>query len=662
MKDLFNIVKVSDIHNVDCEKIIKKCSEKPNLINYYYPHIFMNRDKINNEDLTKILTEHVINIHRDKNVDHTIKKYNTLTSILETLFLCVLDIVTIKNIHKLIQYQFSNDENNITDLVNHMIQDQPLYNLEQLINDKIDNTHSIYIIEKIIEHVRKNYTDSNLEKQTILQYQIISNIQQYILKQKYIPYLNKITNFNKKEIIKDYINNCIINESHDNYIMNIIDLYQEFKSTSYDIDDNCDWTTYFKKVNSSLNIDDQKEKVIKCIFRFNILNKIIQNYKDKSNHHDSKNYVYMNNINNINVIKNNLHTNLQTFIDNNNIDKIITNSYINMVKNHCAPDKLLQLENIIKYFSNYSTLSNRFIDLIIPKYFAKENTVYYMNIYNKLNILCNKKLSIVDTIIEQQKKYSDDLKITHVENESKSIFDINIISIFNIDHKFVKSSTKNITNYMPELKAYNTFTQKWFENNFSNLKKITIDDYMSNGKLQISNTIIKTNLIMLNTMFMFNNDSKSFKISDLNEKFSEDVIEHIIATLEYYNLAYKQNSTVSDKQNSTVSDKQNDTFVLNSVFFDTKQEIKVELIKKSSVQEPVLVQEKTISNLQEEVIECIILKTIKPIFRIAKDTLFNTVSSKCNFNIDQTLFDKCMKRLFDLDYYEVVDNQIMYVP
>ena len=87
MRDTFNIVKVSDIDDVDCQKIIKTCVDKPNLINYYYPHIFMNRDKIDKTELLKIFNEFIKNIKREKNIDHTIKKYNTI-SVLYFLYLC----------------------------------------------------------------------------------------------------------------------------------------------------------------------------------------------------------------------------------------------------------------------------------------------------------------------------------------------------------------------------------------------------------------------------------------------------------------------------------------------------------------------------------------------------------------------------------------------
>ena len=118
MKDTFNIVKVSDYDDVDCDKIIKKCYEKPNLINYYYPHIFMNRDKIDKEGLMKTFDKYVMNVKRDKHIEQTIRKYNVLTNILESLFLCVLDMNTIKNIQKFIQFSFSKDDNNIVDIVN----------------------------------------------------------------------------------------------------------------------------------------------------------------------------------------------------------------------------------------------------------------------------------------------------------------------------------------------------------------------------------------------------------------------------------------------------------------------------------------------------------------------------------------------------------------
>jgi hypothetical protein len=88
-------------------------------------------------------------------------------------------------------------------------------------------------------------------------------MQHYIFKQKFIPYINKIINFNKKELIKEYISKCIINDSHDEYIGNIVDYYQDFKVNTYDIQDDCDWSVYFKKISTSLNIDDPKDKILK---------------------------------------------------------------------------------------------------------------------------------------------------------------------------------------------------------------------------------------------------------------------------------------------------------------------------------------------------------------------------------------------------------------
>jgi len=634
MKDIYNIVKVSDIDDVNCNKIIKKCFEKPNMINYYYPHIFMNRDKIDKDQLIKNFEEQILNVERDKNVEITMKKYNTLTCILESLFLCVLDMSIIKQIQKYIQYNFSKDDNNIIDIVNHILQEKPMYNLEQLLNDKIDNTHSVYIIEKVIEHIKMCYTFDNLEKQTLQQYHILSTVHQYIFKQKYIPYINKIINFNKKELIKNYINNCIINSSHDDYITNIIEQYQEFKNNSYDIVDDCNWESYFVKVGSSLNIDNPKEKILKCIFRINILNTIIQINSNKD-------------LNKNDIKIQNLQNNLHSIIDLNKIDKILINSYMNMVKNNCAHEKLVHIENIIRYFTNFGNLSKEFIQLIMPKYFSKENTKYYFEVFNRLNILCNKKLSVIDTLIEQQKKYSEDLKNTQVENESKSIFNKDLVTLFNFDNKYIESSNmlNNITIYSPELKGYNTFAMKWFDRNFNGLMKININEYLSNGKMQIDNTIINTNLILLNALFMFNNTTQSVLIDELKTKFNESILDDIINTFEYYNIITKTDHLLK----------------LNSTFFAIKQEVKVELIKK--VIENLTVEEKVDSlSIKDKstMIESYIIKSIKTT-KVHKDEIFNIVSQKCGI-IDSSLFDKCMKRLLNLDYYEIVNDHLIYVP
>jgi hypothetical protein len=636
MKDIYNIVKVSDIDDVNCNRIIKKCFEKPNMINYYYPHIFMNRDKIDKDQLIKDFEEQILNVERDKNVEITMKKYNTLTCILESLFLCVLDMSIIKQIQKYIQYNFSKDDNNIIDIVNHILQEKPMYNLEQLLNDKIDNTHSVYIIEKVIEHIKMCYTFDNLEKQTLQQYHILSAVNQYIFKQKYIPYVNKIINFNKKELIKNYINNCVINSSHDDYITNIIEQYQEFKSNSYDIIDDCNWESYFMKVGSSLNINNPKEKILKCIFRINILNMIIQiNSNKDSNKNDIK--------------IQNLHNNLHSIIDLNKIDKILINSYMNMVKNNCAHEKLAHIENIIKYFTNFGNLAKEFIQLIMPKYFSKDKdaTKYYLEVFNRLNILCNKKLSVIDTLIEQQKKFAEDLKNTQVDNESRSIFNKDLVTLFNFDNKYIDTSNvnNNITIYSPELKAYNTFAMKWFDRNFNGLMKININEYLSNGKIQIDNTIINTNLILLNALFMFNNTTQSISINEIKTKFNESIIDDIINTFEYYNIITKTN----------------DLLTLNTTFFATKQEVKIELIKK--VIENITIEEKVESlNIKDKstMIESYIIKSIKTT-KVHKDEIFNIVSQKCGV-IDSSLFDKCMKRLLVLDYYEIVNDHLIYVP
>jgi hypothetical protein len=639
MKDTFNIVKVSDYDDVDCDKIIKKCYEKPNLINYYYPHIFMNRDKIDKEELMKTFDKYVMNVKRDKNIEQTIRKYNVLTNILESLFLCVFDMNTIKNIQKFIQFSFSKDNNNIIDIVNHIIQEHNLYNLEMLLNDKIDNSSSVLVVEKMIDHIKKTYTNSCLEIQTLQQFQIISNIHNYIMKQKFNPFINKVFNFNKKELIKEYINKCEINSDHDTYISNIITNYEDIKTNVYDLVDDCDWNVYFKKISDSLNITDIKEKTLKTIFRLNILNKILTiNSKDKITE-ENKNIK--------NNIKNDLLQSLQSIIDTNKIDKIIVNSYINMLKNNTQFEKLVPLENVIKYFSNYSLLSKELIKLILPKFFSKDNVKYYFDAVNRLNNVTNKKLSLIDNIVEQQKRFADDLKITSIENESKSIFDKELVSIYNVDHKYIDNTnlTGKITNYLPEIKAYNVFTKKWFERNYSGMKEISINDYFSNGKLQIDNTVITSNLIMINALYLFNNTESSTTISKIKENFSEDLVNDIINSLEYYNIAQVSGDNIK----------------LNISFMSNKQDIKVELIKKKEI-----VQEETKDTKQEIsdptfMIECQIIKTIKPA-KIHQDSIYDIVSMKIGKQIEKDLFEKCMKRLHDIDYFVIENDHLVYVP
>lgn len=639
MKDTFNIVKVSDYDDVDCDKIIKRCYEKPNLINYYYPHIFMNRDKIDKEELMKTFDKYVMNVKRDKNIEQTIRKYNVLTNILESLFLCVFDMNTIKNIQKFIQFSFSKDNNNIIDIVNHIIQEQNLYNLEMLLNDKIDNSSSVLVVEKMIDHIKKTYTNSCLEVQTLQQFQIISNIHNFIMKQKFNPYINKVFNFNKKELIKEYLNKCEINSDHDTYISNIIANYEDIKTNVYDLVDDCDWNVYFKKISDSLNITDIKEKTLKTIFRLNILNKILTiNNKDKVT---EENKIIKNNI------RNDLLQNLQSIIDTNKIDKIIVNSYINMLKNNTSYEKLVPLENVIKYFSNYSLLSKELIKLILPKYFSKENVKYYFDAVNRLNNVTNKKLSLIDNIVEQQKRFADDVKITSIENQSNSIFDKELVSIYNVDHKYIDNTnlTGKITNYLPEIKAYNVFTKKWFERNYSGMKEISINEYYSNGKLQIDNTVISSNLIMINALYLFNNTELSTTVSKIKENFSEDLVKDIINSLEYYNIAKVTGETIK----------------LNSSYMSNKQEIKVELIKKKEIVREAIQETKQEISDPTFMIECQIIKTIKPT-KIHKDSIYDIVSMKIGKQIDKDLFEKCMKRLHDIDYFVIENDHLVYVP
>ena len=644
MLDTFNIVKVSDIADVDCHKIIKRCFDKPNMINYYYPHIFMNRDKINKEDLIKIFDECILSVQREKNVEHTIRKYNTLTNILESLFLCVFNIDTIKNIHKFIQYNVSKDDNIITDIVNHIINGQQLVNLEQLLNDKIDNSHAVFVVEKIVEHIKKNYTNDNIEKYTIQQYQLLNSLTSYISKFKYNPFISKIINHNKKDIIKDYISKCVINDSHDKYISNIIDFYKDFKlSATSDITDDCDWTEYSKKINDSLSsIVDQKEKVMKAIYRITILDNIQTIMNDKNNRNDYK------------VVKNNyahIKGSIQSIITNNNIDKVIINSYVNMIKNNVSTDKLVYFERILKYFDNLGNLSKELIKLILPKYCAKDNIKYYLDIVTRINEATFNKLTIINTIIDQQKKFQEDLKITQVENETNGMFDKENISLFNVDQKFVDSTeiVGTITQFPKELSHYVKFTKAWFDNCFSNLKCTTINGLLSNGRVQFNNTVINANLILLNALFMFNLRD-SIDTNDLKLYFSNELINDIVYTLEYYNLVKK------------VLVHGIEILVLNQEFFSTKQEIKVEFIKKVEIkiEEPVntAAREEVSKN---EMIECYIVKSIKT-EKIHKDSIFDIVTSKCKFKIDTDTFQKCMKRLYDRDYYEIVDDHLVYVP
>ena len=70
---------------------------------------------------------------------------------------------------------------------------------------------------------------------------------------------------------------------------------------------------------------------------------------------------------------------------------------------------------------------------------------------------------------------------------------------------------------------------------------------------------------------------------------------------------------------------------------------------------------KIIESSKYDVIECFILKTIKP-SKVNKNDLQKIVESKCKFSITPEGFNKCMKRLFDLDYFEYQNDDVVYVP
>ena len=109
---------------------------------------------------------------------------------------------------------------------------------------------------------------------------------------------------------------------------------------------------------------------------------------------------------------------LQTLIETNKIEKIISNTYINMVKTNTPFAKLEVIEHIIKYFKNFGILSNELIKLIMPKYFCKDDIKYYLDIIYRLNtnISTGKKLHIIESIIEQQKDYENKKKNATLRN------------------------------------------------------------------------------------------------------------------------------------------------------------------------------------------------------------------------------------------------------
>ena len=654
MKDIYNIVKVSDIDDIDLPKIIKKCNETPNLISYYYPHIFMNRDKIDREKLSELIKDFTNNITRDKNVDHTLKKYNIISNIIETLFLCIFDLNTIKNFQRNIQLNISNNDNILTDILNLIIQNKPLNNLESILNNKIEYSNCVFIIEKLMDHIKKDYTDTCLEKQVLTQYQLICHIHKYTSKYKYNPYMLKIFNMNKFYLLNDYIKNCTINDSHDTYIGNIYEIYESINKLDDITDQQYDWIIYMNKINESLNIDNPKEKIIKSIHRINFLDKIISLQKN-------------------NNYKIPLSVQLTNLIESNKIDKIMVNTYINMIKTNSPITKLVIIENIIKYFNNLGNLSKELIKLIFPKYFAKENIKYYMEIIYRINstLTNGKKLHIIETIIDQQKEYENKMKNATIKNSSNVPFEISKLSTFCIDNRFsdVNCEIKQ-TDYAHELIGYTKFTKILFEKEiFENLKNVTVHNYLSNGVVELGNTKIHTNVLIMNVLFMFNNSSKSVPIQKLKDVYKDDsVVNDIIHTLEYYNIIKKNVEKNERSLLDILMFKPTEVINLNTSFFDTKQEIKIEMIKKvitsfESKESEVEVKETetVVESLKYDTIECFILKAIKPM-KINKNELHKIVEMRCKFSISPEGFNKCMKRLHDLDYFEYQGEEIVYVP
>ena len=137
----------------------------------------------------------------------------------------------------------------------------------------------------------------------------------------------------------------------------------------------------------------------------------------------------------------------------------------------------------------------------------------------------------------------------------------------------------------------------------------------------------------------------------VNNNYNPEFINDIINTLEYYNIASRVENTL----------------VLNKSFFDIKQDIHVEFIKKVIYKETETIEKDIHQHLEQvvnnDLIECYILKAIKP-QPVNKDSLYDIVLNKFlgKTLIDKDVFDKCMKRLYDLDYYEIKENFIVYVP
>jgi hypothetical protein len=361
-------------------------------------------------------------------------------------------------------------------------------------------------------------------------------------------------------------------------------------------------------------------------------------------------------------------------IDTNKIDKIIINTYINMIKTNTTIDKLEVIENIIKYFNNLGNLSKELIKIIFPKFFAKENIKYYQDLLFRINshLPVGRKLSIIETIIDQQKEYETKLKNANIKNTSKLPFELSKLSTYSIDNRFADNNYEiSQENYNTELQGYTKFTKILFDKEiFSNLKTVTVHNYLSNGVVEFGNTKIHANLLIINTLFMFNNSYKSVSIMKLKEVYKDqELLNDIIHTLHYYNIILKD---ISIKTKSGILDfmfSSTEALTLNTSFFDTKQEIKIELIKKviepivnNNDKKEVVKEEEEIKEFSRyDVIECFILKTIKP-NKINKNDLQKLVETKCKFSISLEGFNKCLKRLYDLDYFEYVENDIVYVP
>jgi hypothetical protein len=369
---------------------------------------------------------------------------------------------------------------------------------------------------------------------------------------------------------------------------------------------------------------------------------------------------------------------LTTLIENNKIDKIMINTFINMIKSNVPIVKLEIIENIIKYFSSLGNLSKELIKLIFPKYFAKENIKYYYAIVQRINsnLTNGKKLTIIESFFDQQKEYENKMKNASIKNSSNVPFEISKLSTFCIDNRFAEVNCEiKLADYAHELIGYSKFTKILFEKEiFENLKNVTVHNYLSNGVLELGNTKINTNLLILNVLFMFNNSSKSVPIQKLKDIYKDDVVVNdIINTLEYYNIIKKNDITKSEKNNIlNFIFKSPEVIQLNTAFFDTKQEIKIEMIKKvitSNVEtkEDAIDADKKVTggtiieSSKYDVIECFILKSIKP-QKINKNDLQKIVEEKCKFSISPEGFNKCMTRLYNLDYFEYQGEEIVYVP